>query len=283
MRVIEDQNGELRITPSAPVYKKGYYKLFCDTCQKEVWHYKPDIGPIRCCVHAGNIIAGNAKPVTNEHYIAQDTKKDLGKDATPQHNAEQNEKVEEKLVDSKGWHKRMCQLCQKYTWWYKSPDEEPIHCTNHSAWTGKKHIVVEKESNHVQVVAQFAPVYNTPSEKELQIANKLDRKLWANAEEKRKSEVVVTDLDWAQDLFPDAEPSGMKDPDKLYCSFCGKETPYTQATSENRPKMRYVQDVYKDASGELHIKEKAVVTSEKVNACPNCSLNIRKPIQVRTV
>ena len=256
---------------------KGYHKLNCDTCQKETWHYKPDLGEIRCCVHVGNITTGNAKPVKDLQYIAVEPTSKFK--VAP-------EGIQKKPVenfDKKGWHGRFCEICNRQTWWYKGPDQEPVHCTYHSAWIkGVKHAVVEKESNHVQVLAQFSPVFVTPTEQELRIANKMDRKLWANSEAKHKSEVSVTDQEWAKDLFGDVITE-VKDPDKLYCSFCGNETPYAQTTSENRPKMRFVQDIFTNSDGEPCVREKAVVISEKVNACRNCCLEIRKPVTVRVV
>ncbi len=184
---------------------------------------------------------------------------------------------------AKGFHFLMCDICNRVTIWYKSPDQEPIHCTYHTAWNGKKHVVVNKESNHVMVVAQFAPVHVPPTERELKNLNRMDLSIWRRGMEKRKVGVSVTGEDWVKDLFPPDNPEDLLKPGEVFCSFCLKKTSYIESISENRPKQMTVQDIYKDDSGEFHIKEKTVTTSVKVTACPKCVLNIKKPQQVRTV
>lgn len=70
----------------------------------------------------------------------------------------------------------------------------------------------------------------------------------------------------------------VNDPDKYYCSFCGRETERIKLTFGNgkpRVKLEYEQDERK----QIHVK-KVFVAGGKVQACPNCCLEIRQPITV---
>lgn len=71
------------------------------------------------------------------------------------------------------------------------------------------------------------------------------------------------------------------DPDKYYCSFCGRETPRIKLTFGNgkpRVRLEYEQDERK----ELHVS-KVFVAGGKVQACPSCCLDVRQPITVTVV
>jgi hypothetical protein len=60
------------------LFQKGYHKLFCSQCQKETWHYQPEIGPIHCCVHNKNLVRGTVDPsLPKPDYSRQGHKLDM--------------------------------------------------------------------------------------------------------------------------------------------------------------------------------------------------------------
>jgi hypothetical protein len=173
-----------------------------------------------------------------------------------------------------GFHKTECSLCQRTTWHYKEGDK-PAHCTNHSTWNpNRRHAVVG-----TVMQAQLTRTVQAPTERELRIANRLDMDLWRHAEEQRKTCVDITQS--AQGIFP--VDTTVRDPDKLYCTFCGDEVDQVRVTTERKPVVRVKIDTYKDTSGEVHVQERVVTRAETIHACPNCCLRVRKPIVARRV
>lgn len=185
----------------------------------------------------------------------------------------------------KGFHDVYCDDCGGVTIHYKSGASDnagkqvPPHCTNHSKWDGRKHAV----ASHV-IPIDLNKI--APTEIELRRANRLDMSMWRSAEE-RKCQVQVDGAEWgflfgdlAYDVSDDKDKP--RDVDKIYCSFCGLETDTLHLTSEKKPKIRFKQEIIKRGD-DFEVKEKAVTSVETINACPNCSLNIRKPINVRIV
>jgi hypothetical protein len=181
------------------------------------------------------------------------------------------------VADEKGFHKAHCDVCDRKTWHYKESGGQNPHCTHHSNWTpGRKRHVPDIMVQGGLGKAKPAE----PTEREIRIANKLDMSMWRNAEERYKSHVR---MDNASGLFSNASPATAKDPDKTYCSFCGDAVDAIHRLTEKKPVIRKVIDTYKDATGEVVVQEKVVTRVETVHACPNCCLNIRKPIVVRSV
>jgi hypothetical protein len=177
------------------------------------------------------------------------------------------------MATAQGFHKAHCTVCNRKTWHYaEAGSSGKAKCTDHSDYVvGRKHAIVGN-----MMLADFSKPVHQPTERELKLANKLDMSMWRSAED-RKSHVYV-DADWA--TFPN---SPEKDPNKLYCSFCGSEVDQVNQLTERKPVIRKVQDTYRNDSGEIIIQEKVVSRMETVHACPNCVLQIRKPITVRTV
>lgn len=183
------------------------------------------------------------------------------------------------MADTRGFYKTDCSICNKETWHYKSASAQHGHCTNHSPWDPKR-----KHAKITENIGQGS-LYNTrqlPTEYELRIANKLDRSLWQHAELVRRSSVVVDD-DWAKGLFPDSVTSTVKDPDKVYCSFCGAETQRIDILTERKPVIRRVTEARRTDDGEVVMQERIISKTEEKHACPNCVLQIRKPVVVRRV
>ena len=183
-------------------------------------------------------------------------------------------------ITKQGFHFAICDLCAKDTWHYKMADHTAAVCTNHSNYDSKKKHAV-RINDHTMVIAHLTPEHaEAPSERELQIANQLNRSLWRNAEE-RNTGVCVSDEEWAKDLFPNAPQP--RDPNKLYCSFCGDAVDQIAVITEKKPTITRTVDAYKDASGTVVMQEKVVTRMETVNACPRCCLKVRRPIVVRRV
>lgn len=175
-----------------------------------------------------------------------------------------------------GFHKAECNVCNRATWHYKQGNA--VHCSDHSDYKpGRKHQIVGS-----MMLANLTKPVEAMNERELRIANRLDRSLWRHAEERSKVSVVIGDEDWAKGLFED-NPVQL-DPDKLYCSFCGDVIEKIHTTSERKPVIRRIVDAYRDeTTGEVVQVEKVMSRVETIHACPNCCLNIRKPVTVRRV
>jgi hypothetical protein len=185
-----------------------------------------------------------------------------------------------KDIIKRGFHKAFCDMCQRDTWHYKTADHTLASCCNHSNWeAGKSHVRVEGST---LVVAKLTKDHGEPpTERELRITNKLDANLWRFAEEKRTSQVDISSEPWAENLFDDAAP--MRDPSKIYCTFCNNEVQKIDLLTERKPIIRKTQDAYRDSSGQIVLQERITTRMETINACPNCCLKVRKPIVVRVV
>lgn len=177
------------------------------------------------------------------------------------------------------WCKKHCDVCNKETWWTTSPGATSSHCTDHSNWTpNRKHAVVG-----AIMQARLSPVHEAPSERELRIANRLDRSLWKHAEQRNACSVYIGDQEWAKDLFPVDPAPVTLNPDKVYCTFCGKETDKINTLSEKKAFIRKVIETYRTGDGEIVMREKVTTRTETLHACPEHCLEIRKPIVVRRV
>jgi hypothetical protein len=185
-----------------------------------------------------------------------------------------------KDIVKRGFHKAFCDLCQREVWHYKSADHTAASCSNHSNWEAGKHRV--RVEGSTLIVAKLTKDHGeAPTERELRVANALDKSLWQFAEEKRTSQVDISSEAWAENIFDDAPP--MRDPNKTYCTFCGTEVQKIDLLTERKPIIRKTEDAYRNASGEIVIQERITTRMETINACPNCSLKVRKPVVVRIV
>jgi hypothetical protein len=185
---------------------------------------------------------------------------------------------------AQGFHKAECNICKRETWHYKEGDQI-ARCSCHSAYPNR--VMRQQYENSKNSTIQGGSLYSRlgselPTEREIKIANRLDRSLWSFAEERRNSRVVL-DSPWAQDIFADSEPVKPLNPDKLNCTFCGVETDKINSLTEKKAVICKVMDTYKTADGEVQIREKISSRVETVHACPNCCLQVRKPIVVRRV
>jgi hypothetical protein len=169
-----------------------------------------------------------------------------------------------------GFSKQLCSDCGKKTWHYKEGDK-PSRCS------------CKDQPIPANGIVQGGSMYSRkelPTEREIRIANRLDRSMWQVAEQRRTSQVDITDEPWAAGLFADAV---LPDPNKLYCSFCQAEiTNKIDMLTEKKPVIRKVLDAFK-VGDEIALRERVMSRAEEVRACPNCILQIRKPIVVRTV
>lgn len=164
-----------------------------------------------------------------------------------------------------GYHKAECATCNKETWHYTSELGQTI-CCYHSNNMVKGRATSEVKSQAVR------------------IAGRLDLTLWRVAEDRKTTKVDISNEVWAKDIFADAPESATAfDPNKNYCSFCGAVVDQIHTTTEKKPVITMRTDVYRDSSGEVQIQEKVTSRAETIHACPDCCLNIRKPITVRRV
>lgn len=164
-----------------------------------------------------------------------------------------------------GYHKQHCDVCAKETWHYTSQLNEVICCI------------------HTNCLVRGGSTTEVKSPK-VAIAGRLDRTMFRIAEDRRSTKVDVSGEDWADDLFTEEEKQAPAlDPSQVRCSFCNTPTDYMQTLTEKKAVIRKVQDMYKDTAGEVHITERVVSKSETVHACPNCVLNIRRPIVAHIV
>ena len=195
--------------------------------------------------------------------------------------------VEEPIMESKSaapkgrFHKGFCNLCQRNTWHYKGAGaNDKAHCTDHSDWPSKIGRSTLAVKDAIIVTAQLTPIHETPTEGTVRAMNKLNKSLWRNASDRIAR--YYGDDEWLTG-GNDVQETQAPDPDKHYCSFCGNETAQIKLTTEKRPKLKKVIETSLDADNNVVITEKAVVGTETVHACPNCIVNIRKPIVVRRV
>lgn len=164
-----------------------------------------------------------------------------------------------------GYHTQHCDTCNKSTWHYTSQLGQVICCI-HSNCLVRGGSTTEVKSPKVA------------------IAGRLDRTMFRIAEDRRSTKVNVTDEAWAEDLFSEEEKQELPlAPNQLRCSFCNAVTDYMQTLTEKKAVIRKIEDMHKDVSGKVHITERIVSRTETVHACPNCVLNIRRPIVAHIV
>lgn len=176
---------------------------------------------------------------------------------------------------------RYCDICDRKTLWYGT------HCTQHSAWKpGVTHPVAVLRSS--LGMSKELPI--PPTERELRQMNRIQRKLLSISD--HRQDHVEVDYSWAYaavGIDPEdaatARTNELRDPNKTYCTFCGAEVDYINVLSERgKPRIRFSDEIVMDAdTREVHSYRKVQVFSEKLNACPKCVLNIRKPITVQRV
>lgn len=174
------------------------------------------------------------------------------------------------------FHKADCITCGRKTWHFKDGDK-PARCTDHSNFTPGQ------QRKHLADIVQGGSLYSRkelPTEREIRIANRLDRTLWRMSEEKRIAQVDVSGEDWAAGLF---EEMPTLDPSKTYCSFCNEPVDKINTLTERKPTIRMIDETYLDSEGQLQVQTKVTSKVETQHACPKCVLNIRKPIVVRKV
>jgi hypothetical protein len=253
--------------------QKGYHKLFCNTCNKETWHYQPEIGKIRCCVHVGNLSVGNATVNKTTAYI--DVTKEESVELAPESSgvASTAKRIPTKETVAKGFHMLLCDVCNREQWHYKAADDSTAHCLRHSNWNPK----------HKNRIILAPDVVTGPSDAELRQMNKMDMSLWNRSTEDRNSKVSLAEQDWVSDLFDLADPVTSVDPDKLVCSFCHKEVSNITSNWEDRVNIKKYMDAWADESGEIHMQEKTIASKKRVIACSACVLRLEKPQNVRIV
>lgn len=172
---------------------------------------------------------------------------------------------------------RYCDVCQRNSIWYDG------HCTRHSNWKqGAKHPVPD-----VMILMKLKDTPKEPTEAEFRRMNRLERKLLTVSD---NSQAQVLMPDWAYGYFG-VDPKDLrddqrvKDPSKTYCTFCGNEVDeINRLTEKTKPRVRFTNEPVMDPkTREIHTQRKVQVYSETLNACPNCVLQIRKPITVQRV
>lgn len=184
--------------------------------------------------------------------------------------------------DKKGFHELPCDLCQRTTWHYKPEGEGSATCCNHSPVDCSPQGRLKEHP--IPAITGGTNLHAGPSDSQLRRLNRLDMGLWRSAEN-RKTQLQVS-APWAQDLFgpdPFAAPVKESKPGQLYCTFCGVEVSYLAVLSEKNAKIRFIREPYKDAAGDIQVRERVVSMTEELHACPDCVLNIRKPVIVRRV
>lgn len=170
-----------------------------------------------------------------------------------------------------------CEPCGRITIHYK-PGDAPAHCCKSASHPGSKPIelpaIIKQGSanNSVEVKA--------PTEAELKRLNTIDRSLWPDHSKRR----YISGPKW-QSVFTEMKGNSvaLKDITKDYCKFCGNEIDSLHTTAEKKPLIRFGTTAYHDADGNLVIQEKVTSQVITIKACPNCSLQVRKPITVRIV
>lgn len=269
--------------------KGAYHKSACTTCGKVTWHYTVH-GVTRCCIHDGNLAKPTASAVPDvvPFISADDAPKTLDHsrdEVLPK--GKKSDKVYTPGTCPKGFHQASCLVCGKDTLHYKDETPYPAACTvctkqGNAEFVARRKALGETVSV-TNVIDPNAP--KPPTDGEFRRLNQLDRSMWRSAEERTSHVHVPDDMEWAFDLsgFASDKPTAPKDPDKYYCTFCGRETPYLQLLKETKPKVKKVVNHYRNGAGDLITEEKVITSVERIQACPDCSLNVRKPIPVRFV
>lgn len=169
-----------------------------------------------------------------------------------------------------GWHRRHCEKCNTETW------HADVHCVVCLGNTKcEKHGILL----HSCFTCNMKPsVVEVRGKK----ADSLTQKMLRNAE-RRQTQIDLSDdlLVWGLDVMQTAPvDSEMRDPDKHYCTFCGAETAQINLTKETRTKIKREVHATKDnLTGIVSIEEAYRAQLEKVQACPNCSLEVQKPVE----
>jgi hypothetical protein len=164
-------------------------------------------------------------------------------------------------VQRQQYRQVFCETCQKDTWHLGT------RCTYHT-------------SNILQTGGSSTGEIRTAAVH----TGRLDRSFWRNAESHTKQcGVVIEDEEWAKQLFGDEPEQPVATPDQLTCSFCGTPVDHINSLTEKKPVIQFRRDVWKDSNGEVQIQERMTSRAETHHACPNCSLQLRRPIAVRRV
>ncbi len=178
------------------------------------------------------------------------------------------------------FHKAHCDKCAKETWHYidRSALNPKAHCCDCPPSEAERKRM-DRVKDATVVLAQLTPIHEQPTEGEIAVANRLDRSLWGNAEDRIAREYV--DQEFAQRHIPPAEK--VNNPLQTVCSFCGAPTDKILSTSERKTMIQKKIKVYKDADGNIQQQEQVIAKLETVHACSNCVVNIRKPVVIRRV
>ena len=176
----------------------------------------------------------------------------------------------------KGFHKAFCELCKGIFWHYKGAESNAkVTCGNHSDYTGRKHAIV---NGAIAMLAKLTPDHSeAPNERELRIMNRLDTRLWQNAEDK-KAHVYINDL---EDLGGTKDT--VRDPSKIYCSFCDAEVDRINSVSEKKAKIRILTETVKNSDGTFSVNERVMASQQTIHACPKCTVQVQNPVVVRRI
>lgn len=85
-----------------------------------------------------------------------------------------------------------------------------------------------------------------------------------------KAPPVILNIDWSDIAVPE------RDPLKHYCSFCGVEVDQTRLTKGSGHPRAMIKEELKIIHGVPTIEEKIIHVTEKLEACPDCSLHVPK-------
>jgi hypothetical protein len=170
------------------------------------------------------------------------------------------------------FHKADCSTCKKTTWHFRESGIALAHCCD----CAPKHDADVKDA--ITMIAQLTPVAEAPTEGQIRQQNRLDRSLWRNAEVVKTR--VYIDGDWGVER--DVTADKPLDVDHNTCSFCNKPIDQIHTTSEKTAKI-FKRLTPVRIAGEVVVEEQIMRKIQEVHACPNCIVNIRKPIIVRRV
>jgi len=179
-------------------------------------------------------------------------------------------------IVKRGFQKAFCDVCNRITEWYKEAGSAPAHCTDHSAWkAGAKRVDVSKA---IATLAQLVPVVEAPQEWEVRRMNRMLR----SADSVKSRGASLAGHDWASDIFSDLPEQQPLRPGQVYCTFCKKPTDQVNLTTERKPKITKT-EVMDRIGDEFTMRERVMVKVTEIHACPDCVVNVRNPIVVRTV
>lgn len=244
---------------------EGFHKAHCGSCQRETVHYKEKGDkPAHCTDHSP--WPPNRKRTVVNDAIGIQMDLSRSKSAVQAHKSATVSRVTTNPMAKRrgSYHKAECLTCNKETWHYKSALGK-VSCTVH-------------ESKLVQVAGDTVNEVKGP---QVHIAGKLDRSLWRHATPSQRG-VSVTNEDWAQAMFPPELEKPQLDPNQVYCSFCGGVTDQINTLMEKKPVIRRIMQGVM-IGDEVVMQERVTSKIETVHACPNCVLEVRRPIVVRRV